>query len=297
MRRLEAENDVLACHRSTPVEFERAESASFDFRDAAACRRLIAAWQPTHIVHAGAITLTGDCERDPKGAREANVGGTRNLIEAAIGVRHPPHLTFVSTDLVFDGTKPGGYYNERDQPNPLMEYGRTKVDAENLVAGAAGSRGAEAVVIRSALIFGPDLAPRPCFLKWMLAGIAESKGALFTDEYRSPVFVEDLAALIARVCETRATGKFHAGGSERLSRYAFGLLAAEVYGLPAANVIGRPSGSVTLSCPRPRDVSMDIRAAQRDLDYAPLPAPEALRRTHELEIAARVTGPRPPASM
>ena len=40
----------------------------------------------------------------------------------------------ISTDAVFDGTR--GNYTEKDEPNPLGVYARTKLEAEWAVAEA-----------------------------------------------------------------------------------------------------------------------------------------------------------------
>jgi dTDP-4-dehydrorhamnose reductase len=240
---------------------------------------MVAQWRPTHIIHAAALTKTDECEQNPPTARAINVDGTRHLLESA--VEAGAHFTLVSTDLVFDGLRPGGRYpveteGSPDEPRPVMEYGRTKLAAERLVCGQM-ARGAAAAVVRSALIYGPSGAPRPCFLEWLLRNIREAHGAAFTDEYRSPVYVGDLCWLLEIVAERQATGVWHASGPERLSRYEFALLAADAAGLPRANVVGRRQSEVNLGAPRPPDVSLDITATCAAFGWRPLPCRDGLR--------------------
>ncbi|MCX7718066.1 MAG: SDR family oxidoreductase [Candidatus Sumerlaeaceae bacterium] len=272
-------HQVLGCWASREVRFPDAESARLDVRDADACRALVNQWRATHIIHAGAMTKTDECERDPNAAQAVNVDGTRHLLEAA--ERADSHFTLVSTDLVFDGRRPGGMYPVEeqggpDEPRPVMEYGRTKLAAERIVRDYM-ARGGAAAVVRSALIYGPPGAPRPCFLEWLLRNIREARGAVFTDEYRSPVFVGDLCRLLERVATRRATGLWHASGPERLSRYEFALLAADAAGLPRERVIGRRQADVALDAPRPADVSLDISATCAAFDWHPLPCRDGLR--------------------
>jgi dTDP-4-dehydrorhamnose reductase len=67
----------------------------------------------------------------------------------------------------------------------------------------------------------------------------------------------------------------HLGGPERISRYAFGRLLSEVFDVPDAKLIPRKQSEVTLSAPRPPDVSLDITLA-RSLGFRPRGVREAL---------------------
>lgn len=40
-------------------------------------------------------------------------------------------MLYISTDYVFDGTKPP--YQPGDEPNPLNKYGISKLEGENIV--------------------------------------------------------------------------------------------------------------------------------------------------------------------
>lgn len=59
---------------------------------------------------------------------------------------------FISTDLVFNGTK--GDYDETDSPNPISYYGETKAEAESLVRKLVGNH----VILRAPLLLG--VSPR-----------------------------------------------------------------------------------------------------------------------------------------
>lgn len=302
IRSLEQRFEVVACWNTLPVNFERAVSMQLDFTDADQCASVVKSVAPTHLIHAGAMTQTGECDREPLRARKVNVDGTANLLSAFSALRadttgHPPHFVFLSTDLVFDGRKPGGYYQEAEPsadnaPQPLMEYGRTKLEAERLVTDACARGELSSTVLRSALIYGPPTAARPCFLDWLISGIRNNEGALFRDEYRAPVYVSDLCQVIESACLLRVEGVYNAGGPSRLSRYEFGLQVAEIFGLPAGNVRGSLSAEMTTGAARPADVSMDISKAVRELGYAPKTPHEGLleirRQGHYVQQGAPV---------
>jgi UDP-N-acetyl-alpha-D-quinovosamine dehydrogenase len=86
--------------------------------------------------------------------REANVVATERLARAAVraGV---PHFVFVSTIKVNgESTVPGRPFREADPPRPGDAYGRSKWDAERMLADIA--RGSLLMsVLRPPLIYGP----------------------------------------------------------------------------------------------------------------------------------------------
>ena len=267
-----AGHQVTGAYCANETAFERADSLHLDFRDAGACAVVLRDLSPTHVIHAGAMTQTGQCEKDPLAASAANIDGTVNLLAACATSPAPPHFVFISTDLVYDGAK--GWYAETDAPAPLMVYGRTKLEAENAVAQYEGKW----AVIRSALIYGPLNPAHPSFLDWMVTGIRHGDSVLFDDEFRTPVLCSDLCAAIAAVCDRDATGLWHIGGGERRSRFEFGLLVAEAFGLAPEEVLRGSAAATPLACPRPRDVSLDITKARHGLGFHPTPAHEALAR-------------------
>ena len=74
-----------------------------------------------------------------------NVGPSESRRSRRVAAGGSIHL---SSDVVFDGTR--GRYREEDEPAPVNSYGRSKAEAERLVAGAHP----EATVVRTSLIYG-----------------------------------------------------------------------------------------------------------------------------------------------
>ena len=96
--------------------------------------------------------------------------------------------------------------------------------------------------------------------------------ALFTDEYRSPVRIEDLAAALVELVEHNYRGVLHVAGPERLSRYELGLRIAAYHGRePSPGILrGTVAGSGLI---RPRDCTLDIALARRILRTPLCPLP------------------------
>jgi dTDP-4-dehydrorhamnose reductase len=144
------------------------------------------------VLHAAAWTDVDGAEADPEGARLVNVEGTRNV--ASLGV---PLATF-STDYVFDGRKREPYV-ESDPPNPLSVYGRTKLEAEAVVAK-------DAWIVRTSWLFGWT---GHNFLRTMLRlGAERDEVAVVDDQRGCPTYVAHLAEAVSELV-TLPAGVWH----------------------------------------------------------------------------------------
>ncbi len=126
------------------------------------------------------------------------------------GVRHFIYLS--STKVMGDE---GGYFDESSTPQPVDDYGKSKLEAELGLAALQNDRMTVSIV-RPPLIYGPrvkgnvlrilELLSKPWPLP--LDGIHNE---------RSMVAVGNLIALIERIIELRAPGTFVAGDSSPIS--------------------------------------------------------------------------------
>ncbi|MEY8020366.1 dTDP-4-dehydrorhamnose reductase [Muriicola sp. SD30] len=83
-----------------------------------------------YCINCAAYTRVDDAEKDPEKAFSVNAEGVKNLAQACKlkGVI----LIHISTDYVFDGKKKEGYLPS-DTPNPINEYGRSKLKGEQYI--------------------------------------------------------------------------------------------------------------------------------------------------------------------
>jgi dTDP-4-dehydrorhamnose reductase len=112
----------------------------------------------------------------------------------------------------------------------------------------------------------------------MDAGLRGAPGVtMFEDEFRSALYARDAVDGLLRIARQKATGIYHLGGPERLSRYEFAVRYARFFGLDPGRV--RPARQTDAGGPifRPPDVSLDISKARRELEFNPRPAEEAFR--------------------
>jgi dTDP-4-dehydrorhamnose reductase len=107
------------------------------------------------------------------------------------------------------------------------------------------------------LLYGLPAAPRrSTFLEQVAALRERRKLVLFHDEVRSPLSLEDAASALIRLAQSDASGIFHLGGPERLTRVEMALLTARALGIedPIYEAVSRLS--VPGAGPRPRDLSL-----------------------------------------
>jgi UDP-glucose 4-epimerase len=109
------------------------------------------------VVHLAArVHVMQERAPDPLAAfRQVNVEGTRSVGVAArkAGVRR---IVYLSSIKAMGEGKPTPY-RETDQPAPADPYGVSKLEAEQVLAGARASGGVEFVVLRPTLVYGPGV--------------------------------------------------------------------------------------------------------------------------------------------
>lgn len=223
-----------------------------DVTDRDAVLGVITTVQPDVVVHCGAFTAVDACESEPDRAYAVNALGTRHVQHAArlVGA----HLTYLSTDYVFDGTASRPYL-EWDTPNPLSVYGRSKLGGERELDGSSA-------VVRTSWVQGRTGAN---MVKTLLRLLAEGRRPLaFVDDQRgSPTVAEDLAVTVADLALSRTPGVFHVTNQGETTWFDF---ARAVIGFAGGDpAIIEPIATSDLTPPRPAP-----RPANSVLDNAAL---------------------------
>jgi dTDP-4-dehydrorhamnose reductase len=233
---------------------------SIDLTDASVVTPWLAQLAPNAIIHTAALSQLNRCEQAPEQSYAMNVEATRTL--ATFCAQRQIPFVFTSTDQVFDGqTAP---YRETAPPTPINRYGHHKAEAEALIQTLHPT----AAICRMPLMYGPASPTAECFLQGFLRTLEAGQPLyLFTDEFRTPAYVEDAAAGLLLALD-QATGLLHLGGPERLSRYEFGLRMAAVFGCDPGLLVPSKQADVAMPARRPADVSTDSQRAF-DLGYRP----------------------------
>ena len=183
--------------------------AEADIANANAVREAIARHKPALVVNAAAYTKVDLAETDVEAARRGNDIGPALLGEACAAAGIP--LVHVSTDYVFDGTKPTAYV-ETDAVSPASSYGRSKEAGERALRAATPRH----VILRTSWVyseFGHN------FLKTILR-LAATRDELriVADQRGCPTSTLDLAEAVLSIAPRLIAGEdvwgtYHFAGS------------------------------------------------------------------------------------
>ncbi len=155
---------------------------------------------PELIINSAAFVGLETCEDDPDKSWRINAVGAQNLALAAQQLNSA--LLYISTDYIFDGCSEVAY-DEVAQPNPLNQYGRSKLAGERLSLQICP----RTYAVRTAWLFGH----RPNNYVERVLNAAQSEGLVRmpVDQLESPTYTGHLAEAILHLIETGAYGIYN----------------------------------------------------------------------------------------
>lgn len=241
-----------------------------DLTDPESLRAVIERVRPLVIVNAAALTNVDHAERDPALANAVNTIAPRVMAEAA--GRVGAVLVHYSTDYVFDGASPVPY-DEESEPNPINNYGRSKLAGERGVASADAPH----LIIRTSWVYSVTGAGFVASLLRDLPGKPTVR--IVADQVGSPTWSRSLAMATAALVRAAVRadevvlspadwGIYHLGGSGEGSRVE---IAEAVIDALGARLVGERPRIVPISAatfgalaPRPRYSALsNLRAGKR----------------------------------
>jgi dTDP-4-dehydrorhamnose reductase len=159
--------------------------------------------RPMTVVNCAAYTNVDGCEDNGDLARRVNALGPQFLAEAA--VQTGAYLVQLSTDYVFDGSKPlSEAYREEDPPSPLNTYGRTKLEGEVFVRSITP----EHLIVRTGWLYGRY--GRSFIRSVLRQAIQGATLKVVDDQNGSPTWSRTLALQLRVLMESRVRGTVHA---------------------------------------------------------------------------------------
>jgi len=245
--------------------------STLDFTDPFNVHDVFEKFNPSVVVHAGAMSKPDECELNQWQCYDVNVQGTLNLLANA--EEYKSFFLFVSTDFVFSGDE--GMYKEEDATNPVNFYGKSKADAEDAVREYS----LDWAIVRTVLVYG-----RPASGKQNILTIVKDKlekGETYNvvnDQVRTPTYVEDLAKGIATIIEKKSKGVFHLSGQDILTPYEMACITADFLKLDKSLIKKVTAADFSQPARRPLKTGFIIDKAKRELDYHPLSFSEGLKK-------------------
>ncbi|MGB8214446.1 MAG: dTDP-4-dehydrorhamnose reductase [Anaerolineales bacterium] len=212
-------------------------------------REVIRRVSPELIINAAAYTDVDKAESEPELAMAINTLAPGVIAEEAKRLE----ATFVhySTDYVFDGKK-GSPYVEKDMPNPLNVYGKTKLEGEQAVEAVGGSY----FIFRTSWVY--SLRQQSGFVSKVLRWSRQQETLrMVSDQIANPTWcrmlAEVTAQLLARgieqICEH--SGLYHLAGGGFASRYDWAKFILEIDPMKSEQKVKEIITALTSDFPTP----------------------------------------------
>lgn len=172
------------------------------------------------IINCAAYTAVDKAEKEQEFANQVNHLAVKQL--ASIASNQRAKLLHISTDYVFDGES-GKPYTERDTPNPINVYGRTKLAGEKALQTAMPMN---ALIIRVSWLYSEY--GNNFVITMLKLGRERDELSVVSDQMGSPTYAADLADAILEIIkhkkfrdEAQTTQIYHYSNEGKTSWYEF----------------------------------------------------------------------------
>lgn len=181
-----------------------------DITDIEKVREFVKDKNITLIINCAAYNNVDKAEEEPEICKKLNTYAPRDLAIVAkeIGANY---ITY-STDFVFDGEKKTPYI-EKDIPNPLSVYGRSKYEGEKEVFKVKP----DSFVVRTSWLFG--IANNNFNKQVINWSKSKDELSIVDDQISSPTYSKDLAYYSWELIKTKKYGLYHLSNDGEASKY------------------------------------------------------------------------------
>ena len=231
---------------------------NLDITDAKIVESFLAEANPDIVIHCAAYTNVDKAEEDLETARKINALGTENL--AKYCGKNDKILIYISTDYVFDG-KSEKVYKPDSKPNPINNYGLTKLEGELAVQKHCS----QYYITRTSWLYGHH---GKNFVETMISLADKSELNVVDDQVGCPTWTIELANGIAKLIRNKADyGIYHICGAGSTSWYGFAKSIFEKMKL-SVNLKPCTTGDFPRPAKRPAYSVMDNQGVCRQWEVA-----------------------------
>ncbi len=237
---------------------------TLDITNAPDVRAVFERERPETVINCAAWTNVDGCELNPERAILVNAEAVETLAAASRLIN--ASFVTISTDYVFDGSKPAGFYTQRDDPAPQSAYGLAKLQGERRAARAS----ARTIVVRTGWIFG---AGGRNFLATAAARARRGEPLkAISDAYGTPTYAPDTYHVV--------------NAGDGTSYLEFAREAARAAGVGEVEIESVSMDSLARPAPRPRNSRLRCLLSEA-IGLVPLPDwRDALREFAENEAGS-----------
>ena len=208
-----------------------------DITDKENISNVLESFKPDIIINCASYTNVDGSEINKDLAHQVNVEGLRNLIQLS---DINTYLIQISSDYVFDGDS--GPYSEEEHTFPVNYYGKTKLEAENILRGTRRKW----AIFRPNVLYSSDLFSKGNFFAWVYRSLLKKESiSVVTDQISNPTFNLQIVRAIFQCIIMDFEGILHIGSDDYMSRYEFAIDIAKVFGLDSALITKIDTDSLT----------------------------------------------------
>lgn len=221
-----------------------------DIRDKDVLKKVFLEFKPEVVLCPAAVSNVELCQAHPEECRSVNIEGLKNVIQESRQIKSK--VVFFSSEYVFDGK--AGPYSEEDLPNPINEYGKEKLEIENLIQKEL----ADYIIVRTTVIYGWEKEGKN-FVIQILKNIKKGISMKVpVDQISSPTYAEDLAGAVRELVNSNQKGIFNIVGSQLMNRYEFAKAVCNVFSLDAGLLNPVKTSQLNQKANRPLNAGLKI---------------------------------------
>jgi len=227
-----------------------------DITDSEQIKSVLSQFTPDVIINLAAYSDVDGCELNPENAYLLNTKSVEMLSANFNG-----QFIQISTDYVFDGHN--GPYGENDQINPINEYGKTKLEAENILQNSSNNW----CILRTNVLFDYFRDTEASFIKWVIDSLGSNQSInVVDDQWNNPTWTQNLAEIIELVINKNVEGIYNYGGSEYLNRYEFAQVITNIFNLDKTLISPISTKSLDQAAQRPLKGGLETEKIEKDFD-------------------------------
>jgi len=266
--------EAFATYNTTHIP--RKNTFKLDISDRDSLKFTLDKLEPDTIIVTAALTDIDKCEIHPEMATNINTEPFKYIVSFL--KQKGGRLIQISTDYVFSGEK--GNYSENDERKPINVYGKTKMEAEDIIINS----GINFSLVRTSGIFGiNESTGKNNFFTWIYNNLrAGNEIRLVTDQIYSPVLNSVLAEAIYEIYEREINEIIHFSSLDAISRFEFGKLVAEIFNLRKEHINPARMEDMTWIAKRPKNSSLSNDKALTNMSLKPIRVSEELYLVKEM---------------
>lgn len=207
---------IAAVRRRSQVDHLKGLSIEFSYADFSNQEIAKADLQRNHydyIIHAAGVVKA----RTQANYDETNAALTQTLAHAALGQPQLKKFVFMSSLAALGPSRSTQPITEQKLPQPVTQYGKSKLLAEQYVAACEGL---PYIIIRPTAVYGPRERELFVLIKTLAAGFEPYIGR--NDQLLSFIYVKDLAAITVRSLFTEVkAAAYNITDGQVYNRYQF----------------------------------------------------------------------------